>query len=271
MDHAHVIARPAPPLRPFIERYIGYRMLGGKHGEHRGLPSRFATFVVSIGQPIDVAEQTNPADAPGTFRIALSGLQATPATIAHDGNQEGVAIELRPTGLTALFDLPASELWDATVEMEEVERAGAELWQRLQVTPDWPGRFAACDLVLTRMLGERRVRPELEAAWHLIAASGGRISVDRLARELAFSRPYLARQFRREFGLGPKLASRVVRFERATSRLDGGESPAEVAAACGYFDQAHMNRDFSRLAGVSPAQLAIERLEEVPSLQDRAA
>ena len=68
----------------------------------------------------------------------------------------------------------------------------------------------------------------------------------------------------------PKLAARVVRFERARHMLQSTPSfvtIAQVAAACGYYDQSHLDRDFAELAGCSPtAWLA----EEVPSFQDEA-
>ncbi len=55
--------RPAPPLVPFIERYVGYRMVGFPAGVHRGLPSRHMTFIVAIGAEIDVAVQTDAFEA----------------------------------------------------------------------------------------------------------------------------------------------------------------------------------------------------------------
>jgi AraC-like DNA-binding protein len=67
-------------------------------------------------------------------------------------------------------------------------------------------------------------------------------------------RERFARAFRREFGLA---FARVRRFSRALSRrerepsLDG----AAMAAACGYFDQAHMVSEFRELAGASPSAL----------------
>ncbi len=269
-----LVGRPAPRLAPFIESYVGYRLLGTAPGLHRGLPSKFATFIVSIGQPIEVVRQTDPSQAPDDYRVVLSGLQATEAVISHDGDQEGVAIELKPAGLKALFGTPARELWDATVEMSSVERAGDELWERVQEAPTWTERFRACDLVLTRLLGlrsERETRPELVNAWELLAASAGTLPIDEVARRVGWSRHYLTRRCRDEFGLGPKSVARVMRFERAHGMLGDGDPPAEVAFACGYFDQAHMNRDFVSLSGLSPARLIAERRGEVPFFQDAGA
>ena len=103
---------PAPALRPFIERYIGYRLVGFPPGVHRGLPSRHLTFIVSIGEAIDVVAQTDRRRAPARYRMVLSGLQAAPALIAHNGYQEGVAIELTPLGCRGLMGLPARVLHD---------------------------------------------------------------------------------------------------------------------------------------------------------------
>lgn len=98
--------------------------------------------------------------------------------------------------------------------------------------------------------------------------SGGTASVSTVATSVGWSRQHLARRFGDEFGLGPKLAGRVVRFERARRMLQSTPSfvsMAHVAAACGYYDQAHLNRDFAELAGCAPT---IWLAEELPSFQD---
>lgn len=264
-----VASEPAPALRPYVDGYVGYRVGGLPSGIHRGLPSHHATFIVSIGDAIDVRAQTDPRQAPQRYRAVLSGLQAAPALIAHTGVQEGVAIELSPLGFRALFGLPARSLWNTSVELADVVgRAGDELWSRLQELDRWDARFAACDDVLTRRLHDHLAAPELHHAWDLIVTSGGTLPVADVAGTVGWSRQHLARRFHDELGVGPKLAARIVRFERARRMLQATPpfvTVAEVAASCGYYDQAHLDRDFAELAGCSPRQWL---RDEVPSFQD---
>ncbi|MEU8901101.1 helix-turn-helix domain-containing protein [Nocardia sp. NPDC048505] len=265
-----VTAAPAPALAGFIDHYLGYRMTGYRPGLHRGLPSRHLTFIVAIGPTIDVVAQTDPRQRPADYRCVLSGLQATPAAIAHGGDQEGVAIALTPLGSRTLFGVPAGELWNVSLEFADLAGpVGDELWERLQGPASWPQRFAACDQVLTRLAcPDRLVVPELAWAWRAVVDSGGTTGIGALSTEIGWSRQHLARKFGAEFGLSPKLAARVTRFERARRMLERTPSfvtIAQVAATCGYYDQAHLNRDFAELAGCSPTTWLSE---EIPSVQD---
>jgi AraC-like DNA-binding protein len=262
-------ARPAPPLRPFVDGYLGYRLAGCSPGVHRGLPSRHMTLIVSIGEAIEVLEQTDPRQGPERYGCVLGGLQAAPALVAVPERQEGVTIELTPLGSRALLGVPAAALRDVAVEMSEVVGpVGAELWERLQGPASWAARFRVCDEVLSRMLTGGTVDATLAGAWHMLVAANGTAPVARLAAACGWSRQHLARRFRDELGMAPKLAARVVRFERARRMLVNGSRRrplADVALDCGYFDQAHLDRDFRRLAGCPPTTLLAE---EVPFFQD---
>ena len=228
------------------------------------------TLIVSIGPEIDVVEQTDAAQSPRRYRSVAGGLHASPALIAHDGHQEGVAVELTPLGSRALFGMPARVLWSTTLDLEDLAgRAGAELWERLQLAHQWKERFEACDAVLTRLLHEDSLEPALRRSWHLVLATGGTVPVTELADTVGWTRQHFARRFADEFGLTPKLAARVVRFDRAHRMLQTPFlSLAQVARACGYYDQAHLNRDFVELAGVPPGRLLAD---DLPSVQDTDA
>ena len=266
----YLAASASPQLAPFIDGYVGYRLSGFAPGLHRGLPSRHMTFIVSVGPGIDVVSQTDPSQTPATYGCVVSGLQASSALIAHGGYQEGVAIEVTPLGSRALFGMPARVLWNTSVECVEVAgSAGRELWERLQGMQGWAARFAVCDEVLTRLVEpDVVVAPELRHSWEVLVGSGGTAPIGELAAGVGWSRQHLARRFGDEFGLGPKLAARVVRFERARHMLQSTPSfvtIASVAAACGYYDQSHLDRDFAELAGCSPR---VWLAEEVPLFQD---
>ncbi|GGK47885.1 helix-turn-helix domain-containing protein [Nocardia camponoti] len=262
-----VSAKPAPELAGFVDGYLGYRLAGFAPGVHRGLPSRHLTFIVAIGPPIDVIAQTDPRQSPAAYRCVVSGLQATPALIEHTGYQEGVAISLTPLGSRLLFGMPAAELWNQSVEGTEL--LGAQLADSIQSHHDWQSRFAACDRVLReKAIRDQLVSPELAWAWATLTRTDGTASITDLANHIGWTRQHLTRRFTAEFGTSPKTAARVIRFDRAKQLLTATPSYvsiAQIAAACGYYDQAHLNRDFLAFAGVSPtAWLA----EEVPSVQD---
>lgn len=262
-----VVGRPTRTLRRYVDRYIGYRVTGRPGGIHRGLPSRHMTFIVSIGDSIDVLQQSDPQQAPETYRTVVSGLQASAALIRRRHTEEGVAIELTPLGSRALLDMPAAALWNTSVHLSALN-GNEELWERMQEADTWDQRFSECDTVLRRMLGVDRVPAELAYAWEVLVASSGQASVVGLAHEVGYSRQHLTRRFTAELGMGPKLAGRILRFERAKHVLSTdapGSSLAEVAASCGYYDQAHLSRDFAQFAACSPTQWL---KEEVPSFQD---
>jgi len=117
-------------------------------------------------------------------------------------------------------------------------------------------------------VGVDDIARELRLSWQTLVQSGGELSIRELAHETGWSRQHLTHRFRAEFGLTPKLATRVVRFDRARRMLQSVPSfvsIAQVAAACGYYDHAHLDRDFVELAGCTPTELLAE---ELPSFQD---
>lgn len=252
------IGLPAPALRSSVAHYVGYRLAGFPPGLHRGLPSRHLTFIVSIGEPIVVVEQADPRQAPDRYDVVVGGFQTAAAVIDNPGDQAGVAIELTGRGCRSLLGRPARDLWSTSVEAEDVlGRVGAELWERLQVDADWSTRFAICDEILARLLQPAVARsPEVWEAWRLLETSHGTVAVADVAAEVGWSRRHLAARFDQEFGFTPKVAARVIRFERARHLLQAADRPAiaTVAATCGYYDQSHLTRDFVDLAGVAPGE-----------------
>ena len=261
---------PMPVLRPYIEQYIAYRFEGFPAGIHRGLPSRHLTFIISLGDPIHLAAMPGAEGSIGSYEGVVSGLHPGPAIIRHGSNEVGICAEVTPLGARALFGVPAGALASSVVEPHEVlGRAAIALADRLSSAASWNDRFRILDEVLTRSLKERREPPaEIAFAWRSLVAAAGNLPVRTITEEIGWSRRHFSERFRSEVGVPPKVAARMVRFERARRALESSGRPrlADVAAMCGYFDQAHLTRDFNQFAGCSPTAWMMG--EDLPSVQD---
>lgn len=220
------------------------------------------TLVIPLEEPLDIARLPGGPDRRGRFDTAVSGLISRSVEIHHDGNQYGVQLALTPFGARALYGMPAAEIADMVVTLDDVFGPRSRgLVDRLRIAPTWPDRFAILDDGLLRRLGASehrevdRVRPEVAEAWRQLITTEGAAEVGALSRHVGWSRRHLSEQFRREFGLTPKLVARVLRFERARDLAVQAEAPswADVAAAAGYADQAHLTREWRDFTGQTPA------------------
>lgn len=272
--------RPAEALRPFIAWYSGYRQRGVAPAVHRGLPSPYLTLIFTLDEPLTVLAHPDPAQAPADFGTLLGGLHASPALIAHQGAQSGIQVMLKPLGARALLGLPAGELAQVDVPSDAVlGDIASRIHDRVRAADGWPERFSVLDEDFAALLGaEHPVMPrEVTWAWRLLLRSGGTLPVARLAAETGWSSRHLASRFRAEIGLTPKTAARVIRFDQARRRLVdpaalggaalGLSGPklglAELAVTCGYFDQAHLAREFRALSGCPPSQWLAEEFRNV--------
>ncbi len=96
----------------------------------------------------------------------------------------------------------------------------------------------------------RRLKELLDA--HVVHG----ITLEQAALLLGAHPTHLIRAFRRETGIPPHRYLIGRRLDAARGRLLAGERPADVAAAVGFHDQAHLTRHFRGLLGVPPGEYA---------------
>ncbi|MEU8238718.1 helix-turn-helix domain-containing protein [Actinoplanes missouriensis] len=248
-------ARPAPPLRPFVGLYSGYRQRGVPPARHRGLPSPYLTLIFTLDDPLVVAAHPDPAQKPGAFDALLGGLHLAPAVITHDGRQSGVQVAVSPIGCRELFGLPAAELANRDVDASAVLGEGrvGEIRERLAEAADWPARFAVLDRALGALRGDATGTDHpIGYAYRTLLRKP--VPIAALAAEIGWSGRHLTGRFRAELGLRPKEAARLARFDRARRAIRPGVLLADVAAVHGYADQSHLVRDFHAFAGCSPSR-----------------
>jgi AraC family transcriptional regulator len=96
------------------------------------------------------------------------------------------------------------------------------------------------------------------------------MDIEDLANVVALSRSHFSRAFKRTLGFSPMEYVVVRRVERAKAMISGTREPlAEVALACGFADQAHLNRRFRDIVGISPGRWRRSNAQLAKSIPER--
>lgn len=100
-------------------------------------------------------------------------------------------------------------------------------------------------------------------ALQLIIQQQGNQSIQSMADQLRVSRQFLARQFDQQVGISPKHFGRVVRFNALHRLIACNKQPNWLDMVCefGYYDQAHLIKDFHDFIGCSPTDYLVASTE----------
>jgi AraC-like DNA-binding protein len=162
----------------------------------------------------------------------------------------GVRFQPGMAGACLPCDIPA--LNDRSVPLECVlGKAASRLLENL-------GSCSSLEACLERLAPRLVQWPKVTEVQHAIGElvrTRGHLSLTHFADVAGISDRQLRRTCYRHSGLAPKRLARILRFRNASLRLrEGANDLAGLAIDCGYYDQAHMIRDFRQLAGASPAR-----------------
>ncbi|MCL8012908.1 helix-turn-helix domain-containing protein [Streptomyces sp. AS02] len=252
---------PHPRLRPGVISYRGIRLCLDRPRRRLEVPIGAASLLLGFDEPVRITRANRPSD---TLVSVYCGPTTTPAVGEHSGRLAGIEVLLMPWAAFTLFGTPQYELANRTVDPDDLPHALptriGELAAALAALPTWAERFGLLDGVFARWsqagtpCSARVVR-----AWAELMRTGGSMPVGRLADEVGWSVRHLENRFREQIGLGPKAAARVLRLQRARRLLAAGHGQAETAAACGFYDQAHLSGEFKAMTGCTPREFTAAR------------
>jgi AraC-like DNA-binding protein len=184
----------------------------------------------------------------------LAGPDTGPAPAALPPGTIVVGARFRPGAGGPALGLPLSDLRDQRVDLADCLPVLAR-----QLPADLPPATALNSVTgLSAQLTSAGPPDPLVLAGIRLLARGGS-SVTRMSSELAVSERQLRRRFDAAVGYGPKMLDRVLRFRRVLARLPAAADEGDLAGLAiqtGFADQAHLTREMTSLAGLSPAALA---------------
>jgi AraC-like DNA-binding protein len=275
--------RPGPPLSGFVD-CLWSLSDAPEHARERIVPTGTIELVVNLAEDeFRIGTPSTTADAFQRFRGAIvSGCYGTPFEIDTRVHAAVVGVHFKPGGAAAFLGIPPGDLADAHVALEDLWGHQAfELRERLCAASSPRDRFRILERALRVRLARGR-NPRGAVAQALITLDQPGIEVGRVTRDLDLSRRRFIEIFTEDVGMTPKRYVKVRRFQRALALATASSPPrwAALALECGYFDQAHLCRDWAQLTGVSPSEfLALHQSpvkqnhlalpeEEVKSVQD---
>ncbi len=190
-------------------------------------------------------------------RLIFAGQLSKPLLLKPGASAGVVGVRFRAVGARALLGMPMAERTDTRLDLMDVWGSpGESLLDQVHSAADSVARVAVVEQFLLRRLEVTRVVPDaaIAACVATLRASNGHVGVDQLARIGNLSARQLERRFLNEVGIPPRLLASILRFRRVFDLFEEPQAGGwvEAALSAGYFDQAHMIRDFKRFAGVQP-------------------
>jgi len=247
---------PPPPLSAYVSCLWYSEGFAGTHARERLLPNGESGIVFDLRERKFSGAVDNDAelDAPAIFCGAR-----TDCFVIETSAQERVAgIQFRAGGAYPFLALPASELSGRMYTLVDAWGAQAEqLRERLLEADGVRAIFLLLEQALMERLERRRtLHPAIAYAARRLSLTHDVLRVSEVTSEIGMSTRRFGDLFREQTGLTPKAFHRVRRFQQVLQRLRGRreENWAELAADCGYYDQAHFIHDFREFSGITPSE-----------------
>jgi AraC-like DNA-binding protein len=245
---------PAAPIAEFVE-YLWLLRDAPAHGRERIFPTGALELVINLDE-----DQVRIYDEAGACRrfsgSVLSGAYGRPFVIDTAEHAFAMGVHFRCGGAFPFTRGTApGELACGHVDLGMLWGTGASaLREQLCAARSHAARFRILERALLDALEQRRVDARMQ--WAARRLSTGTERVRDVVASSGFSHRYFESLFRDTVGMTPKLFSRVQRFQRTLEafRKPASASWARLASDCGFYDQAHLIRDFAEFAACTPSQ-----------------
>jgi len=247
--------------------YCGWTEFAKHPVPRREVASTIVPLIINFGPRYRLTSGPASSDTATTAPVHrhsfVAGVYDTWVTVESAQHSCALQVNLTPLGAHLVLQRPMHELTGCTYEVDDVlGGTGRVLAEQLGNLTTWPERFVVVEQFLrARVERATRAPAAVQWAWQHLCAQRGNVPITALTRDTGYSAKRLIAAFREHVGLPPKQVARLLRFEHLVACL---EDPSRVtwstrALDSGYFDQAHMTRDFAAFAGCTPTAYLRER------------
>jgi len=252
------VHKPAFPLSQYVEMIWRATRSGAPPSRQRVYPDGAMALVIHLNKPT----ATYYVDGE-THHIRVPLLAGAYSRSFHFDPSQSTAvlgIVFRPGAARMFFPVAAHELHNADIALSELYPGESDrLLNETCAATDETAQILAAERYLNEKLASAApIHPAVRYAVKQLSRQGAVRAVRDVQLDTGFSHTRFIQLFREHVGLTPKLFCRVRRFHASIGCIEKGMPVnwAELAADCGYFDQAHLIHDFRAFAGMTPVEFS---------------
>ncbi len=249
---------PRPPLDGLIDDLYYLELEGAPPYPRLTLPPMPAAFlIVNLGAPFRIRAGTDSEAGEYADGVVIT----TPTRAFEFGYPPGtrsVGVHFKPWGAAPFLPMPAGELCDRPVTLEDVwgRSTVAALRDRMATAAGPHEMLTLLEDQLMRSIRETAGLGLVRHTSSVIAAATGAVAIGELSVAAGVSSTHLAQRFKEVIGVTPKRFARTYRFAATVLSIDpaGPVDWLELAGRAGYYDQAHFVNEFRAFTGLTPTR-----------------
>lgn len=182
--------------------------------------------------------------------------QRTAIRLSAKENVNCLGVRLQPAASAAFNDTPLVNWRDQIIDVTKIDsqfvRHFTESAQAF-INDSSNGDLWA---LLGDRLGSYSINDRIEQAVNRLTEEEGRTTILSIVKMTQMSARSFQSKFLQQVGLGAKEFARILRLQATIKSLGSTrDSLAQLAVESGFSDQAHANREFRRITGLTPASL----------------
>lgn len=247
------IIKPTPALAPYIRHYWILQDDAVSPVSERTLPIGCIQLIFHKGKQLLLQNESKLQ--PQSF---ICGQSVGFSDVLSTGKIEMITIVFQPFTAKVFLRIPGYLLHGLNVDMNDVE--DPELSDLSKMVADTRDNGVCIHLIeqffIRRIYSFNDYNLQRMSAVFNKINGASLINVSQLSEIACLSNKQFGRVFTDYVGATPKEFLRIVRMQRALSMLqqEATLSFAQVAYACGFFDQSHMIKEFKLFSGYTPAE-----------------
>lgn len=224
------------------------------------VPDGRSGIILNFDRPFESQANGAWTSQPECFFV---GQLTRPLSLRPSGSTAMVGVQFRPQGAARLIGMPMAEVSDTVRSVEDLSRGLHREFERIRDLGTPARAVRAIDHWASGLATAKGGKADpLSDALVVIEASVGLSDIGLVAHRVGWTVRQLERSFKERVGITPKFFARMQRFQEVLRNTDEpGLNWADVAMRCGYFDQAHLIRDFRQFSGKPPTAILDTELD----------